>query len=133
MEQFSPATGPSMDEAPLLASMNRCKTATAQNQSKQSLSVRNESMCTYDMTSNTDAVKLATDAGAMGRTIAHAGVFATRSDQVALLARRECERALRTQSDLTNNPDAYRRTFIEAFITAYFDELVFLRNHMKLV
>jgi hypothetical protein len=94
---------------------------------------RKESMCTYDMTSKTDTVKLAADAGKMGRTIVHAGVFATRSDQIALLARRECERALKTQSDLTNNPDAYRKTFIEAFITAYFDELVFLRNQMKLV
>jgi hypothetical protein len=90
-------------------------------------------MCTYDMTSKTDSVKLATDAGAMGRTIAHAGVFATRSDQVAHLARKECERALKTQSDLTNNPEAYRKTFIEAFVSAYFDELVFLRNQMKLV
>jgi hypothetical protein len=42
MEQFSPTTGPSMDEAPLLASMNRCKTATAQHQSKKSFSFQKE-------------------------------------------------------------------------------------------
>src|SRR5437588_4383934 len=35
MKQFSPTTGSSMDEALLFASMNRCKTATAQNQSKK--------------------------------------------------------------------------------------------------
>jgi hypothetical protein len=90
-------------------------------------------MCTYDMTSKKDWARLAADAGAKGRTIAHAGAFATRSDQVALLARKECERALKTQSDLTNNPEAYRTTFIEAFVAAYFDELVFLRNQMKLI
>jgi hypothetical protein len=100
---------------------------------KQQAFQKEESMCTYDMTSKTDSARLATDAGVMGRTIAHTEVFATRSDQVAHLARKECERALKTQSDLTNNQEAYRKTFVEAFVVAYFDELVFLRNQMKLV
>ncbi len=89
-------------------------------------------MYIYDMTSQIDWDRLVANAETMGRTIAHAGVFATRSDQVAHLARKECERALKLQAELTNDPEAYRVAFVEAFVEAYFDELVLLRNSMKL-
>ena len=89
-------------------------------------------MYLYDMTRQADWVKLALETREIGRKLASEGrVFSTRSDAIESMAKKECERILKSHPHLTNDPTNYRTVFVEAYIEGYFEGLVSLRDRMK--
>jgi hypothetical protein len=89
-------------------------------------------MYLYDMTRQEDQTKLELNAQAMGRQAAHEAYVPVRSDIIEYRARAICERAIKENPQITDNPPIYCSTFVDAYMEAYFSEVVFLRDQMRI-